>query len=149
MRMLLTVLIVTTALQFGVDPDYALCIAEAESNLNPTATGDFGNAKGLWQFWTPLWGETMAKLGWDYGPEYRTDPAISTIAAMYLMSEGFYGRWSTDCQCSELRQPKPEDFLGGKEHASEFVWRAFFGTTGTGLAPSGQSVRSGPSGGDG
>jgi hypothetical protein len=90
---------------YGVPPDYALCVAQAESRLDPAAVGDSGRAAGLWQFHEPFWREMRAEMGRDADPALRFDVRESTETAMYAMRRGYWEKWSTDCQCQPLRAP--------------------------------------------
>jgi hypothetical protein len=108
--MWLVILITVMATQFGINPDYALCVASAESQMNPAAIGDYNSvineydAEGLWQFHRQLWGEIDAELGWHYGPEYRTDPVVSTLFFMKAIQMGLHEKWTADRSCGCLRE---------------------------------------------
>jgi soluble lytic murein transglycosylase-like protein len=106
---LLIATIITLSAQFyGVPPEYAMCIAQAESNLDPSAVGDNGDALGLYQWHVAAWTETRAKMGLDPDPALRADPYEATNTAMYAMGvlHDWY-KWSTDAGCAECRGVTP------------------------------------------
>ncbi len=90
---------------YGVSPEYAACVCQAESHYEVRAVGDGGRALGLWQWHVPAWTETRLAMGLDPDPALRADPTEATLTAMYAMGvEGRYDWWTTDCGCRELRE---------------------------------------------
>ena len=96
------VLIRLLAALYGVDPQYAVCIAEHESAFDQFAVGDHGQARGLWQWHEDSIRAAMrhGRLTWDWQRQGdpRLDVAMSTAAAMEAMSQG-WDWWSTDYLC--------------------------------------------------
>ena len=64
------------ALQYGLDPNQALRMAQIESSGNPNATTTGSSAKGLFQFTNGTWAQ--------YGHGNVFDPVANTDAAMRL-----------------------------------------------------------------
>jgi len=94
------VMVADMAAARGVDVDRALACVEAESNWDPGAIGDDGNAVGLWQFHGS---ESVNTWPWACRltghPEWaddvmRLDPVASTIVALDMIERDYGGLWS-------------------------------------------------------
>ena len=77
-------LITAAALEFGLDPDYLVSVAQCESNLNPYAYSPAGY-HGLFQFDQTTWAD------YGYGDIY--DPAAQARTAARLIAAGQTSRW--------------------------------------------------------
>lgn len=79
--------IVVEAIAYGVDPQMALGIAEAESKFNPKASGDSSKSNGLWQIHQPSHPTVTKKQAQDI--------VFSTNWALKEMKENGCKIWST------------------------------------------------------
>lgn len=77
-------IIVSAAVEFGVDPSYMLSIAECESTFNPNAYHPAGY-HGLFQFDHTTWAE------FGYGSIY--DPVAQARTTARLLAMGESDRW--------------------------------------------------------
>lgn len=102
----IVIIIRLLAMLYGVNPDYAVCIAQHESEFDQFAIGDSGEAAGLWQWHEPSIRLAMAhgRLAWDWERQGdpRLDVVMSTAAAMEAMSGG-WDWWSTRQLCERTR----------------------------------------------
>jgi len=90
------VMVADMAATRGVDVERVLACVEAESNWDPGAVGDDGNALGLWQFWPDTWTWACRLTG---HPEWaddvmRLDPVASTIVALGMIEKGYGWLWT-------------------------------------------------------
>jgi len=89
--------LVTSAAEMqGVNPEYALCIAKAESDLDPNAVGKLREV-GLFQI-LPSTGEWIAGK-WGLTTYDLTDPATNTLMGLWLIQEGYHDWYSTHPLC--------------------------------------------------
>jgi len=89
---------------YGVDPIDCRCIVGAESEWNPKAIGDNGEAIGLWQWHEGSIRFALRDMGivWDWDEEDpRLNVWVSTLAAGHAMSKG-WDWWTTREICEEL-----------------------------------------------
>ena len=109
---LLPLLISLIAGAHGIADDYALCVAEAEAGpeLRVDTVGDDGKALGLWQWHEPSIRQVLDEMGverdWAQRGDPRLDPVVSTVAAMWAMSERERRHWwrRADEMCREWRE---------------------------------------------
>jgi len=90
------VMVADMAAARGVDVERALACVEAESNWDPGAIGDNGNAVGLWQFWAGTWSWACDLTGhpeW-HSPENRSDPVMSSIVALDMIERNYGRLWT-------------------------------------------------------
>jgi len=90
------VMVADMAAARGVDVERALACVEAESNWDPRAIGDNGNAVGLWQFWPETWSWACDLTGhseWR-SPKNRTDPVMSSIVALDMIERNYGRLWT-------------------------------------------------------
>jgi TP901 family phage tail tape measure protein len=108
--------VVVTSLKYGMRPDVFLALAKAESNLNPSAVGDSGASKGLFQLHSRGMGAGMGDARFDpwanaekfigdarvrelydrliRNVEHLTPELISTFGGQAEVSvEAFWGRY--------------------------------------------------------
>lgn len=84
---------------YEIDPEYAICIAVAESSLDPNIPGDDGKAVGLYQWHLPSWEYVRERMG-EPLDDLRIDSWEATRTAMYAMGKLDLGRWwMTDAGC--------------------------------------------------
>ena len=93
----ITELVRSEAVENGINPNLALCIASHESQLDPTKIGDTasktGLSYGLWQI--HLWAHK------DVTETEALNPVSSTLWAMNQLKEGNAPIWTTyDEYCS-------------------------------------------------
>ena len=78
---------------YGVDEDFALCVAFRESSYNPLAVGDGGRALGLYQFWLSTWRMIRKKMGEDT-TDYRMNPNEAAKTACWAFAHGYGYHWT-------------------------------------------------------
>jgi soluble lytic murein transglycosylase-like protein len=78
---------------FGVPEDFALCVADRESRLDPQAIGDHGNAVGLYQFHLSTWQHFRARMGLP-ADDLRHDARAAARTACWAFAHGFQLRWT-------------------------------------------------------
>jgi len=89
---------------YGLEPIGCRCIVGAESDWNPNARGDNGDALGLWQWHEQSIRFALRDMGivWDWEEE---DPRLnvwaSTLAACHAMSRG-WDWWTTRELCEDM-----------------------------------------------
>ena len=82
---------------FDVDPNYASCIVAHESEWNPNAVGDDGQAVGLWQWHLDSWEYVRKRMGKDT-TDLRADPFASSMTALFAIGRLDLGSWWTSSQ---------------------------------------------------
>lgn len=83
-------LIVRKALEYGIDPAWAIAQLTAESNLNPKAVGPptrYGRAKGLAQFIDTTWAE------WGRGSPFDPEAAVDAYMRYMKYLIGKFGSY--------------------------------------------------------
>ena len=81
------------ARHYNVDEEFLVCIARAESALNPNAVGDEGLALGLFQWHAPSWilmREAMGLSAWTW---LRLDANESAKTTAYAIGVMKLDRW--------------------------------------------------------
>ena len=81
------------ARHYGVDEEFALCVAVNESSLDPLAVGDSGKAVGLFQWHLGSWRIMRKKMGLST-VDQRLNPEESARTAMFAIANG-YSHWWT------------------------------------------------------
>ena len=76
----------------GVSADFALCVAQRESGLDPGAIGDHGEAVGLYQFHPGTWRRFRAEMGLPLD-DLRADARESARTACWAFANGYTRRW--------------------------------------------------------
>jgi len=85
------------ALEFRVDANRALAIANCESRLNPNAVNLQGSsAAGLWMIIDSTMLEGIKNRGLDWSLEDKFDPWKATDMAMWYMAKNQWSRWECD-----------------------------------------------------
>jgi len=94
---------------YDVPVEYAMCVAEKESNLDPDVLGDFHMGEpsyGLYQFRPETREYAKRKAGAGPGG-WENSPSEQARLAMYLMGvEGRWEWWHTEHLCEECRRGK-------------------------------------------
>lgn len=89
---------------YDIDADECRCIINRESEWNPNARGDGGEAVGLWQWHEESIRYAFDDMGivwnWDDG-DPRLDIWASTLAACHALSKG-WDWWTTQETCEEI-----------------------------------------------
>jgi len=84
------------AVEQGVDVERALETVRLESQWDPSAVGDEGQAVGLWQWWPDTWRWACELCG--YGewsdPVNRLDPVKASIVAVDMIGRGWGRLWT-------------------------------------------------------
>jgi soluble lytic murein transglycosylase-like protein len=78
---------------YGVPQDFALCVANHESRLDPQAIGDHGDAVGLYQFHLGTWQHFRARMGLPVD-DLRDDARQASRTACWAFANGFQKRWT-------------------------------------------------------
>jgi len=89
------------ALHYGVDPSYALRIAELESDMKPYALGDNEAAVGLYQWHRDSWVCACNARGWDPRVRSRWCVPENIELACWALGQGWDGWWSTSEEARE------------------------------------------------
>jgi hypothetical protein len=81
--------------------DKAICIADAESNLNPRATSAGGEYLGLFQHSAEAWPERYdewTRLGWDLD-ESALSGRTNAIVTIRMVNDAGWGPWEGVGDC--------------------------------------------------
>jgi soluble lytic murein transglycosylase-like protein len=78
---------------YGVPVDFALCVADHESRLDPQAAGDHGDAVGLYQFHLSTWQHLRTRMGLPID-DMRSDAREAAQTACWAFANGFEQRWT-------------------------------------------------------
>jgi soluble lytic murein transglycosylase-like protein len=78
---------------YGVPDEFALCVADRESRLDPHATGDHGEAVGLFQFHLSTWQHFRTRMGMTTD-DLRLDAREAARTACWAFANGFQRRWT-------------------------------------------------------
>ena len=90
---------------YSIDAENCWCIVESESEWNPNARGDDGEAAGLWQWHEESIRYAFDDMGvyWDWTED--GDPRLnvwaSTLAACHALSKG-WDWWTTQEMCDAI-----------------------------------------------
>jgi soluble lytic murein transglycosylase-like protein len=77
----------------GIPEEFALCVADHESRLDPQAIGDHGGAVGLYQFHLSTWQHFRMRMGLP-ADDLRLDARESARTACWAFANGFQQRWT-------------------------------------------------------
>ena len=89
----------------GGGAERAICVADAESHLNPDAGSNDGEYLGLFQHIATAWPdryETWTRPGWDL-PESAFSGRTNTIVTIRMVHENGWGPWHGVGDCFEQR----------------------------------------------
>ena len=76
-------------------PELMMGVATVESNCDPNAIGDNGNARGMFQIWEAFWIDGTEYLGvdWDYMTDvWDVDKSAQVVLAYWRRYAAFYIR---------------------------------------------------------
>jgi hypothetical protein len=105
---------------YGLDPVVVACICQQESGWDPRAVSEDRKHLGLFQWSLPSFRETRKAMGdSDWEVDARFDAWVSTETAMYAMSHGHLGWWSTADKCKEAG----DELQGGRSGEANGVWQ--------------------------
>jgi hypothetical protein len=79
--------------RYGIDEQFALCVADQESRFDAQAIGDHGEAVGLYQFHLSTWQHFRARMGLP-AEDRRLDAREASRTACWAFANGFQQRWT-------------------------------------------------------